>query len=155
MAKGRRSGPDIRRCPQMTNHGVKFDRKMNEAIVTQLTPKAPARSCSQQPCAGIAERGGRCAMHSQQAERWRGSSADRGYGSDWKRLRILKLGTNPICEIRINCAGALATEVDHIIPFSGPSDPLRLEWSNLQSACKSCNSAKARRDNRSSRIRGG
>ena len=174
MAKSRRFGPDIRRCPQMTGHGAKFGRKMNEAIValltsrtieeaatekiearTRLKPKAPARSCSQQPCAGFAERGGRCAMHSQQAERSRGSSADRGYGRDWERLRNLKLATNPICQIRMICPGAFATEVDHIIPFQGKDDPLRLEWTNLQSACKPCNSAKARRDSRSDRVRGG
>jgi len=58
-------------------------------------------------------------------------------------LRKLKLATDGICQIRTHCAGAIADSVDHIVPFRGVDDPLRLEWSNLQSSCIRCNSAKA------------
>lgn len=78
---------------------------------------------------------------------WAGKQApnkttQRGYGYDWQKLAALKLATDGICEIRTHCAGAVATEVDHKVPFRGINDPLRLEWSNLRSSCKSCNSAR-------------
>ncbi len=115
---------------------------------------APPRACSQQPCTGFAEQGGRCARHSQLAERIRGSSAARGYDCAWEKLRDLKIATDPICEIRMNCKGSIATEVDHIIPFRSKDDPVRLDWNNLQSACKPYNSAKARRHYRSGNLNG-
>src|SRR5579871_4479523 len=34
-----RSPPDVRRCSQMTGHGAKFERKMDEAIAALLTQK--------------------------------------------------------------------------------------------------------------------
>lgn len=73
----------------------------------------------------------------------RGTTAERGYAHGWPKVRSAKLAADPICEIRICCQGMVATEVDHIIPITKRPD-LRLEWSNLQSACKPCNVAKAR-----------
>jgi len=35
-----------------------------------------------------------------------------------------------------------AEEVDHIRPFHGPADPLRLDASNLQSLCHACHVTK-------------
>ena len=104
----------------------------------------PPRACLQQPCIGLAEQGGRCAKHRQLADRIRGSSAARGYDFAGEKHSDLKIATDPISEIRMNCQGSIATEVDHIIPFRSKDDPLRLDRNNLQSACKPCNSAKAR-----------
>jgi len=39
MAKSRRFGPDVRKCPQMTGHGAKFGHKKEEAIVALLTTR--------------------------------------------------------------------------------------------------------------------
>lgn len=36
------------------------------------------------------------------------------------------------------------THVDHIVPFDGLDDPLRLDWDNLQVLCAGCNASKAR-----------
>jgi len=104
-------------------------------------PTAPPRACICQPCPNPAEYRGRCREHARRAESARGSAAERGYGSDWRRLRTAKLATDPVCQIRTHCHGIVAEEVDHIVPIRERPD-LRLEWSNLQSACKRCHSAK-------------
>ena len=74
----------------------------------------------------------------------RRTTRERGYDYAWEKLRLLKLRTDPVCEIQIKCSGELATEVDHIKSIRERPD-LRLEWTNLQSACKPCNVAKSRR----------
>ena len=57
----------------------------------------------------------------------------------------MKLAADPFCQIETHCKGMMpdnvATEVDHIIPIRQRPD-LRLVWSNLQSACRACHSAK-------------
>jgi len=60
--------------------------------------------------------------------------------SRWKKLRLKKLRSKPICQV---CNKELATEVDHIIPFStGFTDRQKLrigfDYSNLQSICHEC-----------------
>lgn len=99
------------------------------------------RPCCEQPCANLVEKGC-CAVHEKARNASRGTTAQRGYGSDWERVRLAKLAANPICEIRTECQGAIATQVDHIVPIERRPD-LRLEWANLQSCCKACNVAKA------------
>ena len=89
---------------------------------------------------------GRCQQHKHQQNRIL-TTTQRGYDAAWERLRDLKLATDPFCQIRTNCEGATATEVDHIQSISQRPD-LRLEWSNLQSSCKPCNVAKRNRENR-------
>jgi len=117
-------------------------------------PFACRRNCPVPGCPGYAEIRGRCKIHASQAEAERnarrrgklGTTTERGLGADWVRLRALKLATDPFCQINTHCIqGTIATEVDHIVPRSKRPD-LRLEWSNLQSSCKACNSAKADRE---------
>ena len=45
----------------------------------------------------------------------RGSSAQRGYGSRWRRYRIWFLKHHPVCAV----CGRLASVVDHIVPHKG------------------------------------
>jgi 5-methylcytosine-specific restriction endonuclease McrA len=67
------------------------------------------------------------------------------YGTyKWKKLRTYILKHNPICEV---CNNNLATECDHITPFStGMTDRQKLQLgfdiSNLQSICHECHSKK-------------
>ena len=116
-------------------------------------PHAALRPCGKPGCGELVP-SGRCAAHrraqyaSQDARR--GSPAERGYDRTWQRLREQKLRANPFCEIETNCANLsfteqVATEVDHIISIRERPD-LRLEWSNLRSACKRCHSARTMRD---------
>ena len=106
-------------------------------------PKAAPRACGAQPCPNMAEYRGVCKVHARDNNRARGSAEERGYDSDWRRLRAAKLAVDPICELRTRCMGMVASEVHHVIPIRDRPD-LRLEWSNLRSACKPCHSALTR-----------
>jgi 5-methylcytosine-specific restriction protein A len=69
----------------------------------------------------------------------RGTNKQRGYDEHWARISRMKRQDNPVCEV---CHDAPATEVDHIVAFNGPFDPLRTHWSNLQSICRQCHNRK-------------
>ena len=69
----------------------------------------------------------------------RGTNKQRGYDEHWNRISRLKRDRQPICEV---CHDAPADDVDHVIPFAGVNDPLRIEWSNLQSICRACHNVK-------------
>jgi 5-methylcytosine-specific restriction protein A len=72
----------------------------------------------------------------------KGTSAARGYGHRWRKLRAWYLAGHPFCE---ECAKrhivTKATDVDHIVPHRG--DPA-LFWDadNLQALCHACHSRK-------------
>jgi 5-methylcytosine-specific restriction protein A len=101
----------------------------------------------------LVEGGGYCARHAAQYQKTqeerstrydssRPSSAKRGYGRRWKKLRDYKLACDPMCEVD-GCPNP-ATEVDHITPKAdGGTD----DWDNLQSLCKSCHSKKTWKEN--------
>lgn len=66
----------------------------------------------------------------------RPSSARRGYGSTWRRLRLLALAAHPVCR---HCGREEATEVDHQVALAaGGSNDL----ANLVPLCKRCHSRK-------------
>ena len=59
----------------------------------------------------------------------------------WKTARRIKLRSEPVCQVRIYCSGALATEVSPMswtIPGGSFLNP-----ANLQSACPACYQWKA------------
>lgn len=64
------------------------------------------------------------------------SSTARGFGQDWRRFRLTVLADEPLCFV---CAAegrvTASTDVDHIIPFKGIDDPLRLDRKNVRSMC--------------------
>jgi 5-methylcytosine-specific restriction protein A len=104
-----------------------------------------ARPCKTAGCPGLTRNGVYCAdcasQHGNAYDRERGSAAARGYGHRWRKLRLMYLRENPLC---VGC-GAAASEVDHIVArAAGGGD----DWENLQSFCKSCHSAKTRREQR-------
>ena len=110
-------------------------------------PLTTPRPCAAPGCPELVERG-YCRVHRRAIDARRGSPSARGYDRTWQRLRKLKLAANPFCEIGTRCANLpitrrLATEVDHILPIRDRPD-LRLAWSNLQSACRPCHSAKTK-----------
>jgi 5-methylcytosine-specific restriction protein A len=69
-------------------------------------------------------------------DRSRGSSSERGYGAEWRKLRAAILRRDPWCT---DCGQEKSTEVDHVVPKSegGTDDPR-----NLRGMCKSCHSRK-------------
>jgi 5-methylcytosine-specific restriction enzyme A len=98
-------------------------------------PMMPPRRCPR--CQQLVA--GRCEACIRRADVRRGSAAQRGYCSArWRKLRRIKLETDPLCSV----CGSVATEVDHLRPHAGPDDPLCWQWSNLDSKCKSCHSRK-------------
>jgi 5-methylcytosine-specific restriction protein A len=99
--------------------------------------RAALRVCGAPGCSALVERG-RCAAHRraryQAQDRNRSTSAARGYGASWRRLRLMQLRASPLC---VAC-GRPATEVDHIRPLAlGGTN----EAGNLRSLCKPCHSA--------------
>lgn len=70
----------------------------------------------------------------------RGSATQRGYGNPWRKLRLVKLQADPLCEscLALGITKA-ATDVDHKTPKSQGGDD---SWDNLQSLCGPCHSRK-------------
>lgn len=108
--------------------------------------KRAASPCKRRPCPGLV-RDGVCSVcgptqkpGQRELDERRGTAAQRGYGSRWRRLRLMQLRANPLC---VECAKlgrvVAATDVDHIIPKrDGGTD----EASNLQSLCHAHHSQK-------------
>lgn len=70
----------------------------------------------------------------------RPSSAQRGYGHDWRKFRAAFLKKNPMC-CRQGCR-ELATDVDHEPPLEGKDDPGRLDEKRCASLCHAHHSEK-------------
>jgi 5-methylcytosine-specific restriction protein A len=96
----------------------------------------PARPCLHPGCPAVTRSGSRCPAHQLTSNRQRGSSTQRGYGSEWQRTRLAILNRDGwVC----GYCGSPATTVDHVTPKArgGPDDE-----ANLMAACLSCNSGK-------------
>lgn len=85
----------------------------------------------------------------------RPSSAARGYGHRWRRLRRLQLARQPLCADPFGAhdgAPVLATDVDHI---QARRQGGRDRMDNLQSLCHNCHSRKTARELATRRGEGG
>lgn len=113
-------------------------------------PQRPKRACKQQGCPTLVENG-YCQTHqgdakeqSRQRERWRGTPAQRGYDYKWTKVREEALKRD--CYLCQDCLDrgevTPALDVDHIVPFVGLDDPLRLDIDNLRSLCRSDHNVK-------------
>ena len=76
-----------------------------------------------------------------EVEEARGTKQQRGYGGEWERISRAVRQARPVCEI---CNDAPSVDVDHIQPFNGRNDPLRVDWDNLQAVCRACHNEKTR-----------
>ena len=54
----------------------------------------------------------------------------------WLKVKAIKLRRDPICQVRVKCNGAAATEISHYTPVSVGGSPFDLD--DLQSACRAC-----------------
>lgn len=105
-------------------------------------PMSAPKPCAHPGCPALVRDGtSRCSAHKVVAgtfaDRNRGSSQARGYGTEWRRVRDLVMVRDAgLCQPCLK-AGALtvAQEVDHIVNKSegGSDDP-----NNLQAICKPC-----------------
>ena len=103
-------------------------------------PYAALPTCRAPRCSALG-RGGWCDAH-RPAPRVlkRPTTAARGYGAAWQRIRQTVLARTPLCP-----CGAAATQVDHIQPLShgGTHAP-----ANLRAMCASCHSRRTATDPR-------
>lgn len=77
-------------------------------------------------------------------DKYRGSSASRGYDHQWRKIREEHLSREPMCRHCVQQGKFVpATVCDHIVPFKGDS-VLFADPSNLQSLCASCHAKKDR-----------
>lgn len=76
------------------------------------------------------------------------SSHQRGYGADWRKLRLVHLRANPLCVFCLRKGITKAANVvDHIIPHK-MDNALRLDPGNLQSLCKPCHDGEKQQSER-------
>lgn len=103
-------------------------------------PIRPPRPCAYPGCPTLVV-SGRCDEHRRRREREiRADQPWRDYGARWRRLRAMVLRREPACR---RC-GALATEVDHVVPLRC----VRIHAAvNLQPLCKRCHSSKTAQEN--------
>lgn len=103
-------------------------------------------------CGGIASRRGRCDSCNAKREQERGSSTQRGYGAEWRKLRRILLNKQPTCQVptgekgvfdngvpwQVVC-GRRTEEIDHITSKAqGGTD----DRSNLRAVCRFHNRSK-------------
>lgn len=80
----------------------------------------------------------------------RASAAERGYDPAWSEFRRLEIGKHATCE---HCwqwqhRSTATHEIDHVIPITGPEDPLRLDPANVRGLCRRHHARKTRLDAR-------
>jgi len=61
----------------------------------------------------------------------------------WKRVRLMQLRAQPLCEYCPADRRELATAVDHVVPIMAGGAAFDLD--NLRSSCTACHSAKTAR----------
>lgn len=79
------------------------------------------------------------------------SRQERGYDNDWTQLRRWHLKHHPYC---VDCGSITRLEVDHVVPFKGREDPLRLDPTNLATRCRPCHEVKTAKQGRGGLSRG-
>ena len=109
-------------------------------------PRKPKKPCAHPGCPELVDNKTYCEKHEtkykkekwKQADSKRGTSKERGYGANHRKLRKIVLAEEPLCR-HCKQEGRLvpATEMDHI-----DGNVYNLERDNLQGLCKSCHSKK-------------
>lgn len=90
-------------------------------------------------CGAVVEdRCERCDPKPWSAQRKRGTTKERGYGDDWRRLSERYRAHHPLCQVcEFHDKVTPAWHVHHIIKI-GDDETRRLDWDNLLSVCKDC-----------------
>lgn len=101
--------------------------------------QAALTKCNVAGCRNLTRnRPARCEIHAKrerQPDTLRGNSAARGYDARWRKLRLVKLGADPLCEDCLEQGiTTAAVEVHHKLKVADRPD-LRLDLENLLSLC--------------------
>lgn len=119
----------------------------------RMSPLASPTPCAMIGCSALVFTR-YCAAHSAGTDpaRYRGSSASRGYDSDWLRVREQALKRDNYLCTHCLAAGFVtpAKDVDHRVPLN-ISPERRLDLDNLQSLCRPCHRVKTEKDKSLSR----
>lgn len=113
-----------------------------------MMPRRPKQPCAIPGCPEIVNAGERyCKKHKCQEQRRydneRGTAAQRGYGSRWRRYTLWFKKRYPLCAECERQGGVTPTYVvDHIEPVTGPDDPLFWDLKNHQPLCERCHNVK-------------
>jgi len=104
-----------------------------------MVTRAP-RACSVPGCPElVTTRAAQCPRHQAEADKRKGTRQQRGYGSEWQKVRKAYLKANPWCQW--HGAPVKAREVDHI---SG--NPHDNRWDNLRGLCSLCHKRRTAQD---------
>lgn len=101
----------------------------------------PTRLCLTPSCPNPATYRGRCSTCSRPRERATHPNRHIYASKRWQLLRRRVLFNQPLC-----ACGAIATDVDHIVPIEQGGLPYTM--SNLQPMCHSCHATKTNREGR-------
>lgn len=109
-------------------------------------PFRSPRPCTQPGCTELVTSGSHCSIHAKKADEQRGSAAERGYGSAWRKIRNAFLQKHPWCADPYGYhqgMHVMAAHVDHKLPLKagGTNDE-----SNLQQLCQHCHSVKTAKE---------
>ena len=137
------AGPSVVRCHRVSAG----DRETHSMPYAPLKPCSFAGGCPELVAKGM------CEKHQKQISagynQARGSASKNGYDRDWEKVRLRALDRDGyLCQHCLKYDDRLvpAKHVDHIKPFHGKNDPLRLALSNLQSLCQPCHSRKTAKE---------
>jgi 5-methylcytosine-specific restriction protein A len=111
-------------------------------------PTRALHNCPTPGCYHLVRESGKCDSCKRERDRERRATRSSQevafyHSALWQRVRKLKLGVYPLCELDCAQAGTVtaATEVDHRIPISTTEGwARRLDMDNMRSACHSCHS---------------
>lgn len=119
-------------------------------------PTKSARPCNWPGCPNLVTDTRYCPDHTtafnrrRETTRDRGTTTERGLGSDWQKMRRMVLNRNPLCADPYGVhaiAGqvVIATEVDHITPRAEGGVNA---WDNVQPLCVDCHRRKSADESR-------
>ena len=99
-------------------------------------PTAPRSGCNYPRCPNDGVYRGLCVRHAVEADRSRGTAAERGYDAAWQRLRARVAAEEPYCRLCLAAGRRTPTEhIDHIKPkAAGGTD----DRDNLRGLCRTC-----------------
>lgn len=111
-------------------------------------PYRPGTPCNWPGCPAIVPPRVRfCPRHKTPGERrddsYRSPAHERGYDARWHKYRKFFLQSHPVCN---RCNRAPSDTVDHVVPVTGPDDPLFYLVSNHQALCRNCHADKTKED---------
>ena len=172
----RKTGKACRRTTRLPPAQSLFsNRRPNESRMASL----PKRPCNWPGCKALCDGDAYCPEHRRRQDERRGTSAERGYDADHRRLRVLcfqrdewrcvdcgwepnivadfrrfGMGTPPVepvlTELRQRFSlGERHLHADHQIPIAIRPD-LRLDLGNMRTRCNTCHSAKTLKEMRAS-----